>query len=149
MSDCCSSNNSPSDDAGHHVAPNKHICPVNGKPYTKVPAHTLFHHLKQPWLWKGDLSQQYYFCDDSACEVAYFSEANDIIDKSKLRTIIGIKEQNNDDALVCYCFGVTYAESRANKGVKDFVVDMTKQKKCACDTRNPSGRCCLKDFPKN
>ena len=148
MSDCCSTNNSPSNAAGH-TAPNKHLCPVNGKPYTKVPSHTLSHHLKQPWLWDGNPTQQYYFCDDPACEVAYFSEDNAIINKSKLRTTIGIKEQNNDNELVCYCFGVTFADARDNKAIKDFVVDMTKQKKCACDARNPSGRCCLKDFPKS
>ncbi len=144
MSDCCSTNNS----AKASTAPNKHICPTNGKPYTKVPSHTLFHHLKQPWLWLANATQNYYFCDDPTCDVAYFGEDNSTIQKTQLRSVVGIKEQHNDNELVCYCFGVTFSEVRESKVAKDFVINMTKQKKCACGTRNPSGRCCLKDFPK-
>ena len=145
MSDCCSANNS----AKVNTTPNKHICPVNGKPYTKVAEHTLTHHLKHPWLFNHDTHQNYYFCDDPECDVVYFAEDNSTITKSQIRTSVGIKEPNNDNALVCYCFGVTFAEARKNKAIKDYVVNMTKQKKCACDTRNPSGRCCLKDFPEH
>jgi hypothetical protein len=28
------------------------------------------------------------------------------------------------------------------------VIEQTRLHNCACDVRNPSGRCCLKDFPK-
>ena len=149
MSDCCSTSNSANaNKAQTRIAPNKHICPTNGKPYTKVSEHTLFHHLKHPWLWNANTTQSYYFCDDPTCAVVYFGEDDSIIEKSQVRNTIGIKEQDNDNGLVCYCFGVTFADARKNNAIKNYVVDMTKQKKCACDTRNPSGRCCLKDFPK-
>jgi len=146
MSNCCSTNNNT---ANKSTAANKHICPANGKPYTKIPSHTLFHHLKKPWLWKSDNTQSYYFCDDPNCDVVYFAEDNSVIKKSELRTTVGIKEKNNSDELVCYCYGVTFADARLNDDSKAFVLEKTKQKICACDTRNPSGRCCLKDFPKN
>ena len=46
--------------------------------------------------------------------------------------------------------GLEVAEAfhAANKEIKDFVIKSTKEKTCACTTRNPSGKCCLKDFPK-
>ncbi len=151
MSDCCSTNNTPDNSTGR-TAPNKHICPVNGKPYTKIPRHTIFHHLKQPWLWSHDdkehEEQNYYFCDDPDCDVVYFAEDNRVIYSSQLRTKVGIKERDNSNELVCYCFGVTFSDAQLSDAPKAFVIEKTKQKICACETRNPSGRCCLKDFPK-
>jgi hypothetical protein len=35
-----------------------------------------------------------------------------------------------------------------NPGTREFVVEQTKLKHCACEVQNPSGKCCLKDFPK-
>jgi len=32
------------------------------------------------------------------------------------------------------------------EAIKAFVVQQTKEKLCACESRNPSGRCCLADF---
>ena len=33
-----------------------------------------------------------------------------------------------------------------NLEIVEFVKRETKSKSCACETRNPSGRCCLSDF---
>ncbi|MCK5920792.1 MAG: hypothetical protein KAG66_07615, partial [Methylococcales bacterium] len=52
-------------------------------------------------------------------------------------------------ALLCYCYGVTCQQALNNPDAKAFVLAQTKLKNCACDTRNPSGRCCLKDFSKD
>jgi len=30
--------------------------------------------------------------------------------------------------------------------IKAFVIQQTKEGLCACESRNPSGRCCLADF---
>ena len=49
--------------------------------------------------------------------------------------------------MLCYCFGVSRADFDRNPGTKDFVTAQTKAGLCACETSNPSGRCCLKDFP--
>ena len=140
MSDCCST------EALKSSKPNKYTCPVNGKLYTKVSKDTIFHHIKKPWDWSPD-AQSYYFCDDPDCEVVYFGDDDSTISKEQLRTQIGVKEKQNDSALICYCFGVSKKEAQASKEVKAFVMSKTKEKICACDTRNPSGRCCLKDFP--
>jgi hypothetical protein len=140
MSDCCSSNGEiPS-------IPKRHRCPENGLPYLEVPYRTVLQHIKEPWN-SHTAEQHYYFCDDPNCAVVYFGLDNTIISKSMLRTKVGIKE-NAEDTLICYCFGVTKADALSNQQVKPFVVEQTKNARCACETSNPSGRCCLKDFPK-
>jgi len=125
--------------------PQKNICPSNGKEGFLVPYPTVLHHLKQPWDTEFQ-DQPWYFCDDPACDIAYFGKDNTLIAKSKLRTEIGIKMQG-DNGLLCYCYGVTKKDA-LNPASKNFVVSQTKDKNCACDTKNPSGRCCLKYFPK-
>lgn len=140
MSSCCSNSKTPTS------APTKHPCPKNNKDGVLVPTSTIYHHLKQPWKWQAQ-DQAYYFCDDPDCDVVYFSEDNSIIEENKLRTKVGIKTQADND-LICYCYGVSLNEAKQDTSIKDFVIKMTKQNSCACETRNPSGRCCLKDFPK-
>jgi hypothetical protein len=128
------------------VPTRKHRCPVNGKEYAAISRTTIKHHIHEPWKWDGK-EQVYYFCSDPECNVVYFGEDDTVIDKSALRTSVGIKEQSGQ-ALVCYCFGVTMNEAARNPDAKAFVVQETKGQTCACEVRNPSGRCCLKDFPK-
>lgn len=137
MTNCCSS---PDDS---QPQPKKYRCPVNGKLYKSVLSTTILHHINEPWKWQNK-SQGYYFCDDPNCEVVYFGEDDSTISKSSLRTEVGIKE-TNPKSLVCYCFGVSKAESSSQE-IKEFVIKNTKNKTCACTSRNPSGRCCLKDF---
>lgn len=138
MTDCCS----PSNDSVKQ--PRQYMCPVNGKVYKSVSATTILHHIEKPWNWSAK-EQGYYFCDDPDCDVVYFGEDGSIITKNSLRTDVGIKE-NEADSMVCYCFGVSKAAS-TNPSIKEFVVTKTKEQLCECSTRNPSGRCCLKDFP--
>ena len=141
MSDCCSSSRS---DTNH---PKKHRCPVNGREYSEVSVRTIAHHVKDAWIWQPT-GHRYFFCDDPACDVVYFGDDGSTILKSQLRTPVGIKE-SSEASLLCYCFGVTKADFSANPATKDFVVAQTKAGQCSCDTRNPSGRCCLKDFHKS
>lgn len=141
MSDCCSSSSCSS-----NSRPKKYRCPVNGKAYPAVSSTTIKHHIAKPWRWKQK-DQVYYFCSDPECEVVYFGEDDSIIKKSGLRTSVGIKE-NSPEALICYCFGVTQHDAVNNPEIREFVLQETKDKNCACEIRNPSGKCCLKDFPK-
>ena len=140
MSDCCSSSSS-------NASPGKYRCPVNGQDYRQVPLKTILHHIKDPWLWNGK-SQTYYFCDDPECNVVYFGEDNSIINKASLRTSVGVKEKNMK-ATICYCFGVSLIEASEDKSIKEFVTQQTQDHMCDCEIRNPSGKCCLKDFPKS
>jgi len=139
MSDCCSNT---CETVAHH---NKHRCPVNGKEYKEVSQKTIMHHIREPWRWRGK-SQCYYFCDDPECNVVYFGEDNSIIEKSDVRTPVGIKEKSGN-SLLCYCFGVTVNDATKDPAAKVFVVEKTRGHVCECEARNPSGMCCLKDFP--
>ncbi|MCU7919176.1 MAG: hypothetical protein KZQ95_12570 [Candidatus Thiodiazotropha sp. (ex Epidulcina cf. delphinae)] len=139
MVDCCSPGTTDT------VPPSTRRCPKNGIEYHNVSVRTLVHHLKQPWRWHSH-NRNYYFCADPGCDVVYFSEDGEVILKSQIRTLTGMKEAPND-ALVCYCFGITMADTLINPGLKDFIIEQTKLGLCSCETSNPSGRCCLKDFP--
>jgi hypothetical protein len=139
MTDCCSNS------CSSHPTPERHVCPANGRVYREVSVKTIMHHIKEPWAWE-EKSQRYYFCEDPECEVVYFGQDNSIIERSALRTKVGIKEKSLS-ALVCYCFGVSYGEASKKPGIKQFVTEKTRNDICACETRNPSGKCCLKEFP--
>jgi hypothetical protein len=141
MSDCCLSSCTKT------AYPKKHTCPVNGKEYGLVSSSTIKHHIKEPWLW-NEIAQGYYFCSDPTCEVVYFGQDDSVINKSSMRTEVGIKE-NDENALLCYCYGVTKAEAKNSPGIRDFVVQETQKQHCACESRNPSGKCCLSEFPKS
>lgn len=140
MPDCCSTNKAI------EQTPKRHICPNNGIQYLEVPYSTVLHHVKEPWKLRIK-EQAYYFCDNPDCDVVYFGYDNSIIRKDQLRTKVGIKE-TSDDGLICYCFGVSKSDLKTNELAKSFVIEQTKNSQCSCTTHNPSGRCCLKDFPK-
>ncbi|MCU7940857.1 MAG: hypothetical protein KZQ74_00920 [gamma proteobacterium symbiont of Bathyaustriella thionipta] len=110
------------------------------------PSRTILHHIKQPWSWQKK-HQAYFFCDDPQCEVVYFGQDDSIIKTTALRTPVGLKEKKKD-SLLCYCFGISFSDAQQNPEIKQFVFEQTKRNVCACETHNPSGRCCLKDFPK-
>jgi len=121
------------------------LCPVNGRKYSLLGTETIKHHLRKPWQRELE-NHRFYGCDDPDCDVAYFSELDEIISTDQLREIPGLKTRNSDDTL-CYCFGVANAEA-INGKAKAFVITQTICGSCACKIRNPFGRCCLKDFPK-
>jgi len=150
MSNCCSTKK-----AKEKAKPKRHRCPVCHKEYGEVALTTVLHHLKTPWALTGEATaegvlkaQAYFFCSEPHCEVVYFGEDDATITQAQLRTTVGIKEQADDEALICYCFDVSRKAARTEEKARAFVVEQTKKKRCACTIRNPSGRCCLKDFPK-
>lgn len=142
MNDSCCSNT-----CSNSNPPKKAKCPVNGKEYSSVSSVTIKHHIAKPWNWAAK-TQGYYFCDDPECEVVYFGEDLSVINKSELRTLVGVKN-NKPDRTICYCFGVSMDQAIASENIKKFVIQETKEHACSCETRNPSGKCCLKDFPEN
>ena len=139
MSECCSSGRNT-------ITVNKANCPKSGNKCSSVSEDTILKHIKSPWDWKNK-KQNYFFCDDPDCDVVYFGEDKSVINQSEIRASVGIKDKSNN-ALVCYCFGITKQNIHSNPSIKDFVIKQIKEKTCACEYLNPSGKCCLKDFPK-
>jgi hypothetical protein len=147
MTDCCSSNSEDTKCANSR----KRNCPANGAECSEVAAVTMRHHLKSPWM-RPLRTQRYYFCGSPLCDVVYFGEDGVVFTMDDLRGPIGQKQvedgQPHPEKIICYCFGVTQADAQNDPAAKTFVIQQTGEGACACETRNPSGRCCLKDFPK-
>jgi hypothetical protein len=113
-------------------------CPSCVNECTEVKEKTVLHQAMQPWRIKRGM--RFFFCENPDCRVVYFSVEGAVISKG------GIRDGSNQ-ALVCHCFGVTLEEAQEDPGLREFVAALTKEGLCACDARNPSGKCCLKDFP--
>jgi hypothetical protein len=139
MSDCCSTSNCETN-------PRKLPCPACSAAGAEIAARTLRLHIRVPWLWSASAGR-YFFCEQPDCAVVYFGDDGSLIRKADLRARVGVKEADRD-APLCYCYGVSRADVEREPALRDFVVAATRDGQCACDTRNPSGRCCLKDFPK-
>ena len=146
MSDCCNNQDSANKSCEGKRLPRKFTCPVNEQLYVEVERKTILQHIKSPWE-KSLNEDKYYFCDDPNCDVVYFGLNGSLIDKAELRTVVG-KKESDENSLVCYCFGVSKSLATLNPEIRSYVTQQTKEHNCACDIRNPSGRCCLKDFPK-
>ena len=140
MADCCKN----TEELLHSK---KRNCPNCGAACAEVAVRTIVHHISKAWKWKS-ISQNYYFCDGRDCEVVYFGADDSVILQPQLRTTVGMKS-SSELSLLCYCFGVSRADVASGDAIRDFVVAQTKLGLCSCETSNPSGRCCLQDFPRN
>jgi hypothetical protein len=100
----------------------------------------------------GMAPAQYYFCEAPACDVVYFpsNPQAPTFHRADLLVRVGLKEKH-DPVPVCYCFGVARSDiadevrqaekSKAAERIKGEV----KAGNCACEVKNPSGKCCLGD----
>lgn len=142
MTRCCDT------DAAAPAAPNKARCPRNGRNYSRVSLQTITHHLRKPWARRID-APAYYFCDDPHCEVVYFAADESVFTRADVRYAVAQKLRT-DERKICYCFDISAADLRAPEALsrlKAFVIERTRQGLCSCEIKNPSGRCCLADFP--
>jgi len=91
----------------------------------------------------------YFFDRTPLCDVVYFSnEAQSYFDKDELSVRVGLKETESPIAL-CYCFGHT-AESvreeivaKGRSTTAEMIMAEVQAGNCSCETKNPSGKCCL------
>jgi len=121
------------------------VCPECGWNCFPVSRQTLLHQVQfsdNQCIAKGD----YAFCANSDCNTGYFSTSDTIL-KSSLRAF-----QPGQQAMLCHCFDISESAYRTAladgtaEAMKGFVVQQTKDKLCACESRNLSGRCCLAGF---
>ncbi len=91
--------------------------------------------------------EEFRFCGTVGCDTVYYSGGS-IFTKSQLKVPVGIKEATGERPL-CYCFGhsiVSIIEELQTKGRSDALNDIRAKMKapgCRCETKNPSGSCCL------
>jgi hypothetical protein len=116
----------------------------------KVEYKTMLMMLKFEQL-KSVPEAKYYFCTNSNCDVVYFSkEAEKTYKKQDIRIRVGIKE-TTEPKHICYCFDITEKQiidelkSTGEKTILNFITEKIQNKLCACNIKNPSGKCCLGD----
>ena len=97
--------------------------------------------------------QGYWLCREPECDAVYFGEDATVLDSAAMNVAPGFKSKS-PEALVCYCFQHRRrdieAELRAEgrTSIPDLITAEVKAGNCACEVRNPSGRCCLGDVQK-
>lgn len=141
MSDCCSVKNSCD-------VPAVVVCPLNGARSKQVDMLTVKSLVRQ--LPPGMPTTQYYFCEAQDCDVVYFALDSQapIFRRADLLVRVGVKE-TADPIPVCYCFGFTRGDIQveiANTGrstIAERISAEIKAGNCACEVKNPSGKCCL------
>lgn len=91
----------------------------------------------------------YRFCEARECPIVYFEEQGARTFKvDDLRITVGVKS-SADLIPLCYCFG--FDESHLRKEISqtgtttipERISHLIREGLCACDVRNPSGKCCL------
>jgi Zinc binding domain len=141
MSDCCSVKDSP-------VAPPVAACPVNGARSKRVDLLTVKSLVRQLSLELPNT--QYYFCEARECDVVYFAFDSQapIFRRGDLLIRVGAKEES-DPIPVCYCFGFMRKDiedeiaETGRSTVADRISTEVTAGRCACEVKNPSGKCCL------
>ncbi len=142
MSDCCSVN------AKSGTAPAVMACPVNGARSKQVDMLTVKSLVRQLPL--GMPNDQYYLCEAPDCDVVYFpfDAQAPTFRREDLLVRVGAKEKI-DPIPVCYCFGFTRTDiekeiaETGHSTVAERITAEVKAGSCACEVKNPSGKCCL------
>jgi hypothetical protein len=141
MSDCCSVK-------GSSRAPVAAVCPVNGARSKQVDMLTVKSLVRQLPL--GMPQAQYYFCEARDCDVVYFALDSQapVFRRADLLVRVGVKEKA-EPIPVCYCFGFTRRDIRKEiaetdrSAIAERITAEVKAGNCACEVKNPSGKCCL------
>lgn len=144
MSDCFSVN------AKSVSAPQVMTCPVDGARSKQVGLLTVKSLVRQLPL--GMPNTQYYFCQAPGCDVVYFplDPQAPLFRRGDLIVRVGSKE-TADPIPVCYCFGFTRKDIQreiaetGDSTIADRISAEVKAGTCACEVKNPSGKCCLGD----
>ena len=144
MSDCCTVN------AKTGMAPAVMACPASGARSKQVDMLTVSSLVRQLPL--GMLHTEYYFCEAADCDVVYFpfNSQAPLFRRADLLVRVGSKE-TEDPIPVCYCFGFTREDIQkeitetGESTVANRISAEVKAGNCACEVKNPSGKCCLGD----
>jgi len=147
MSDCCSAKDTSN-------APTAAACPGNGARSKQVDLLTVHSLVRQLPLRMPNT--QYYFCEAQDCDVVYFGMDSQapVFRRADLSVRVGVKEKA-DPIPVCYCFGFTRGDihdeiaETGRSTIAQRISAEVKAGNCACEVKNPSGKCCLGDIVRN
>lgn len=148
MHECCG----VAADRSHQSTGSEH-CPRCGTRGRQIPSATVRSILKPDVGAAVREEAGYRFCASPRCDVLYFDAAGWFAPKVDATGRVGLKE-TIDPVPLCYCFGFTRADVRAEiatTGACTIPARITAEVKagqCACEVKNPSGACCLGDVGK-
>jgi hypothetical protein len=131
-------------------APSVMACPVCGNRSRQVGAITVRSLVRR--LPFGMPSAQYYFCLARTCRVVYFSPTSGAPTFREDDLLVRLGQKDEQSGLVCYCFGLTRNDitEEVQQTGKSIVTERVKAEiragHCACELKNPSGKCCLGDL---
>lgn len=121
-------------------------CPQCAKPGRLVERITVKALLRPEALTRHS-APEHRFCATSGCPVVYFGR-DEAFGREELSVTVFQKEPEGART-VCYCFDVTEAGIR-REIVEDGrssafarITDLVNADRCACEVKNPQGRCCL------
>ncbi len=142
MADCCAVNSEACE------VPQVMNCPVSGTRAKQVDPLTVKSLVRRLPL--GMPSSAYYFCGAPDCDVVYFpaNPQAPVFRRGDLLVRVGAKE-TEDPIPVCYCFGITRRDiqEEVQKTGKSTAAERVRAEvkagNCACEVKNPSGKCCL------
>jgi len=125
-------------------------CATKGSPVSRK---TVLLMLKSQLLEQASTGK-YRFCATRDCSIVYFEEdGNRFFTQDDLRVRVGVKS-SSDPIPLCYCFGFDESHLRdeisqtRSTSIPERVSRLIREGLCACDTRNPSGNCCLGEVNK-
>jgi len=146
LMDCCTLENNNNQEKSSA----KNICTICGKISKKVEYKTVLMILKYEQIITAK-DGEYFYCINPNCNVVYFSNKLGLVYyKKDVRLRIGIKEKK-EPKLVCYCFNITEKQITdeikltGKSTIPNFITEKIQNKLCACNIKNPSGKCCLGD----
>lgn len=123
-------------------------CPSCGQGGAPVDRITLKALLNADGLRRG-VSAQPCYCGNVDCLIVYFDVDGDVtFTEADVTVPIYAKHPNDAEMPVCYCFGVTVgamANGRARE-LRESIAAEVQAQRCACEVKNPKGRCCLGDL---
>ncbi len=134
---CCG----PSSETSEHA-----VCPADGSTGDPVKRLTVAAQMKGPVPAK----QEFWLCRRPDCRVVYFGSEGTTVTTNQVHEIPGFKAGGR--GLACYCFGhleaklVEEVRTSETSSTVASVEDQVRAGNCACEVRNPSGKCCLKDL---
>lgn len=93
-------------------------------------------------------TQEYWLCRHLGCSIVYHGDQGATCSVDDLHVVPGFKV-SGPEGIVCYCFlhsrGEIEADPRTGSAttVAQRITAEIKAGNCACEVRNPEGRCCL------
>ncbi|GGM96821.1 (2Fe-2S)-binding protein [Thermus composti] len=118
------------------------VCPNNGREGLLVPLKTVKNFLTGQALARLDPQSPHYLCQDPACPVVYYGPEG-VYTQEEVRFPV----YDKGASWICYCFDWTREALRQAlaRGLDPVaqVEEGVRAGRCACEVRNPRGRCCL------